>query len=404
MSQDPIRSTILIFALAAAVTMAPVAPEAGNILYLGAGAAALFLMRASAMNQLQRPVVWMPLLGLTILAATFAFGAGSLQGALGIFYFAPVLAIYPLLSLLERGAPLSGSTIATLCLCGVAGAAAVAVNELATTETARAGATVANPIHFADVALAAGFLAMIGSLYVKGFWRYVYFLGPIFATVAVLLSGSRGPILALVIMAVTAVCAAVISGLVTRRILLIGIVASVGIVVVALAGGVLHTTGIERILPMVRQILESGLPQDSSTAERMQMYEGGLLAFAASPVFGHGPFAYVAAAAEHAGGTFTPPHLHSDIVDFAASGGMLGLAAYLLILLAPIAEALAAPASQTKKGVVIIATTLSTGYFAMGLTNAMLGILTATVLFSAIALVIGIASRDLSGTEPAQDE
>lgn len=75
---------------------------------------------------------------------------------------------------------------------------------------------------------------------------------------------------------------------------------------------------------------------------------------------------------------------------------MLGLVAYLLILLAPLVEAMRAPASPERRGLVVIAAALTAGYFVMGLTNAVFGILTLTTMYAAVCLVIGLTSRGIS--------
>ncbi|MBU1304770.1 MAG: hypothetical protein KKF33_04525, partial [Alphaproteobacteria bacterium] len=55
--------------------------------------------------------------------------------------------------------------------------------------------------------------------------------------------------------------------------------------------------------------------------------------------------------------------------------------------------ALRAPSTPTRAGVIIVVAALTAGYFVMGLTNAMFGILNLTVCFAAICVVTGIASR-----------
>ncbi|HTN63365.1 MAG TPA: O-antigen ligase family protein, partial [Devosia sp.] len=336
MNPDPIRPVIFLVAIIAALAMAPVAPEAGNILYLVAAGLALLFLRSSDIRSFRRPIVWMPLAGLGILAVTYALAAGSLQGAVGIFFFAPFLAIWPLLALAKAKGQLDATTIVVLSLCGVAGAAAAAMAEVLTTGTVRAGSWVANPIHFADVALAGGFLATLGAVYGRGNWRYLYFSGPIFAGIAVLLSGTRGAVVSLALMAGTAFVVAIILRMITRRMLAIGGLAAIVVVIAAMAAGAGQTSGMQRVMADVVETLQTGLPTDESTALRLQMYEGGFKAFLASPLIGHGPFAYVEAAASRVTPPFVgAPHLHNDIADFAASGGIFGLIAYFLLLLAP---------------------------------------------------------------------
>ncbi|WP_158409520.1 O-antigen ligase family protein [Devosia psychrophila] len=351
------------------------------------------MLRSVDLELIARPIVWMPLAGLLLLAIAYGFGSGSISGLIGIGYFAPMLAIAPLLALNRGDNTVAPATIAVLSLCGVAGAAAVAVGEFVASGTFRAGGTVANPIHFADVALTVGFVATLGVVFVKGPWRYMFLAGPLLASVAVLFSGTRGAVVALVVMVTVAVLLTIFMRLVAARIVGIAALASVAVVGVAIIAGVGQTSGVQRVATDINDVMRTGLPNDASTELRLRMYQGGLGAFMASPLVGHGPFNYAVVASSYSDVPFETPHLHNDLADFASSGGVMGLLAYFLFLLAPVVEAVSAPASATRGGLIVIAASLSAGYFVMGLTNAMFGILNVTVCFAAVALVISVLSR-----------
>src|SRR5690606_4982713 len=120
-------------------------------------------------------------------------------------------------------------------------------------------------------------------------------------------------------------------------------------------------------------------------------------AFLEAPLFGHGPVAFTAVAERLADTPFGgAPHLHNDLVDMAASAGTVGLAAYVLLLLAPVLEALRAPASALTPWAIVLALTLISGFLVMGLTNAMFGILSVTTTFAAICVVIGLLTGPAS--------
>lgn len=398
MASDQMRYFVLLSAFAAALVMAPVAPEAGNILFLVAGALGLLFLRKADLGAISRPAIWMPLAGLVILAGTYAVGTGTIQGAIGAAAFAPLLTIWPLMALTHRGETPAPRLLAILSFVGVAGAVAIALNDYLLTGTPRAGASVANPIHFADVALAAGYLALIGLVYVKSPSRYLFLLGPLLAAMAVTLSGTRGALVAFVVMAVIAVAAAGVMRMIRLRTFVIVGASALVVLAIGFAAGLGQTSGVQRVMLDIANVLQTGLPADESTAIRLSMYQGGFEAFLASPIFGHGPFGFVeAAAATQTTPLFVgAPHLHSDLFDFAASGGMLGLLSYCLFLFAPLAEVLRAPPSPSRNGLVVVAAALTAGYFVMGLTNAMFGILTLTVYFAAICVLLGILSADRS--------
>lgn len=389
-----VHSMILLIALVAALAMAPVAPEAGNVLFLVAGGFALLLFRKRAAELLPRPIVWMPLAGLILMAVSYVIGAGSLEALIGVFYFAPLVAVWPLLALAGRDRPTEPALIGMLALCGAAGAAVVAIGEVASTGTFRAGTSVANPIHFADVALTAGFLTTIGFVYGKGAWRYSYLLGPVLAGTAVMLSGTRGAVVAFAAMILAAGLCATLLRLVSPRALLLTVAALGVALMIALIAGLAETSGLQRVMADLTDVLGGSLPDDRSTALRLQMYMGGVRAFLQSPLVGHGPFEFAALAGLLADVPFEgAPHLHNDPIDFAASAGGLGVVAYFLFLLAPLAEVLSARQSRTRDRLVVVVSTLTVGYFVMGMTNAMFGILTVTVLFAAICVIIGLLAH-----------
>ncbi len=394
----PLRSHIVVASLVAALAMAPVAPEAGNILFLAAGAVAILLLRRVDVHVIGRPSVWMSLLGLVLLGLAYALASGA-PGLAGLMFVVPLAATTLLIAAAQRS-DLQPSLVGLLALCGVAGSAAIAIAEFATTGTQRVGIWVANPIHFADLSLSVAFLALIATLLGRGPDRWLFVVTPLLAAVAVLLSGTRGAVVALAIMGGTALITSVAVRMISLRNLAVGLVVLAIVLPAAWFAGVGQTSGVQRVLADVADVFRTGLPTDESTVLRLQMYEGGLNAFLASPLFGHGPFAFVEAAASRASTPFEgAPHLHNDLADFAASGGILGLAAYMLFLLAPLVEALKAPNTSRRAGLVVVSATLAVGYFVMGLTNAMFGILNLTVFYAVATLVVALLAQNVEQPE-----
>ncbi|MGK2226373.1 MAG: O-antigen ligase [Devosia sp.] len=386
------RYYLLLSALVAALVMAPVSPEAGNILFLLAGGLGLLLLRTADLAVWTRPIVWMPLCGLVLLCISFIAGAGSIGGLEGVLAFAPVLAIWPLVSLSRDSTPPDPSLLVAFGLLGTAGTVAIALNDYLLTGSTRAGASVANPIHFADVALLSGYFCLIGMVYVRTSHRYLFLAGPLLAGVSVTFSGTRGAVVAFVVMAAVSVATAALMRMIKLRTLAVAGVFVVLAILVGFAAGLGQISGVERVMLDLADVLQTGLPTDEATSIRLSMYQGGLNAFMASPIFGHGPFGFVeAAAASMEAPLFVgAPHLHNDIFDFAASAGILGLVAYGLFMLAPLAEVMRAPPSATRNGLLVVVGTLIAGHFVMGLTNAMFGILTVTVYFAAICAIVGV--------------
>ncbi|MBD8066004.1 O-antigen ligase family protein [Devosia sp. PTR5] len=395
---------VILISIVAISAMAPVAPEAANVIWLASGLTGLFLLRRKDVALLRRPVVWMSLAALSLMAIAYVAGSRSLGGLIGLVYFVPLFVIWPLMAAAKRAAaagPGLGSgqwslLLGVLGLCGVAGAAVIAINEVATTMTERAGGTVANPIHFADVALLAGALSTAGLLSGNRA-RYVFLLGPVLALGAVILSGTRGAVVAAAVMLLTAIAVAAMLRLISLKavLLLIGSFVVVGVVGALL--GASQLSGIQRVLADFGDVVRTGLPTDHSTSLRLQMYLGGLRAFMQSPIYGHGPMDFTSVAGALADTPFqNVPHLHNDLADFAASAGIIGLVVYALLMLAPIAEVASAPASRAKYELLVLVITLVTGFVVMGLTNAMFGILNVTTSYAGLSVIAGLLAGSIT--------
>ncbi|KQN69710.1 MULTISPECIES: O-antigen ligase family protein [unclassified Devosia] len=390
------RTALTAFALIAVLAMAPVAPEAANVLFLISGILGFGFLVRSGVAAIRRPVVWMPLLALLLIAIAYVIGSGSVDGLIGLAYFAPVIGIYPLVAAGEEPGFEAVDLAGVLGLAGVAGAALMAAVEVMETGTSRAGNSVANPIHFADVALIVGFLACAGMLRPAGRWRYVYLLAPVLASVAVVLSGSRGPMVAIAIMGLVAGLVAVGTRLVSLKWAGIALVIVAVFCVIGAVAGVQQLSGVQRVLIDISEVMRVGIPTDESTSIRLQMQLGGWRAFLEAPVFGQGPLDFVSVANGLAEVPFgEAPHLHSDPADFAASAGIIGMVAYLLLLLAPLIEVLRLPRGVERARLLVLASALVVGYFVMGLTNAMFGIWNVTTGYAAICLVIGLLATSV---------
>lgn len=383
------KALVPTIALIAVLAVSPVAPEAGNILFLACGSIGLILAAPAIFRQIRRPIVWMTLLGLALVATAYLASSG-LAGLSGILFFAPVLAIAPLLLLIDTEDKKGlARLLSILALCGVAGAAALALSDFTATGTSRAGGIVANPIHFADVALLIGFVALVGLGGHRSNWRFVLFAAPLFAAVAVVLSGTRGAVVAYAAMVAAAAMAIVVLRLVAGRTVLLGSIGLAAVTVVAVALGAGQLSGIERVMSDFTNTVIGGGAVDQSTNLRLLMYQGGFRAFMQSPLFGYGPETFTAIADSLADTSFGgAPHLHNDLVDMAASAGLMGVAAYFLFVFAPIMEILSAPRSKDRDWLLVLATTLITGFIVMGLTNAMFGILNVTTVFAATCVAI----------------
>lgn len=387
-------------ALFAGLTLPTPTPEVANIatlVLMGAGLVLLALVPSARLVLRQPAIVLSGAAGVVLLAA-LGFTASSPQHIAMIMVLSPLWLAGPHAGLLTRlGARLTPLVIASFALAGAAAGAAIAAYGALVLQLERGGYLVNNPIHLGDLSLMLGFVALVGMLDRRRV-RFVFLLGPVLALTAVWFTGSRGPLVAFVPMLVVA--AAVLAAMTLSRRQATTAIAGV-VLLIAVAGTSMIGLGLGGRLGGLGEAamaLVTGGPTDGAIGERLFMYQAAWNAFWASPWFGYGMVDYTISAAPFAPpGPGYPPsgHLHSDLADFAVIGGVLGLISYGLLLAAPLVGALATR-GQNRQAALYLGATASVGYLSMGLTNAMFGILTQTVVYAVIlALIAALAQPAL---------
>ena len=335
---------------------------------------------------------------LALLAATLPFAYRSTMDLLPVAACLPMLAAPGIAALLERGRAdanrLGVHIVPLLCLFGVISAVGMGLWEAMSTGTARAGVG-NNPIHFGGITTIVGFLALTGMVSNASRWRVIYLAGPALAMVGVVLSGSRGPLLAWLALALVSLPILLI-GYKSWRLTFATIAAlAVGGALFAVLAG--DSLLVQRLL-IVPASLVSALSTDNPVGAllavmtandpyRTVLYDAGWQALQSSPIVGIGygqMMPLVRQLYPDMTSLHTLENLHSDIADFAALGGLIGVVAYFLMLLSP-AAALKGLRLLDHPGLWLTAVVLIVGYATLGLTNAMFGVLPQTALF-AVAL------------------
>ena len=335
---------------------------------------------------------------LALLAATLPFAYRSTMDLLPVAACLPMLAAPGIAALLERGRAdantLGVHIVPLLCLFGVTSAVGMGLWEAMSTGTARAGVG-NNPIHFGGITTIVGFLALTGMVSNASRWRVIYLAGPALAMVGVVLSGSRGPLLAWLALALVSLPILLI-GYKSWRLTFATIAAlAVGGALFAVLAG--DSLLVQRLL-IVPASLVSALSTDNPVGAllavmtandpyRTALYDAGWQALQSSPIVGIGygqMMPLVRQLYPDMISLHTLENLHSDIADFAALGGLIGVVAYFLMLLSP-AAALRGLRLRDHPGLWLTAVVLIVGYATLGLTNAMFGVLPQTALF-AVAL------------------
>lgn len=242
-----------------------------------------------------------------------------------------------------------------------------------------------NPIHYASLATVLGFFALIGLFSSRRWGRFLVLLGPVSALASVLMSGSRGPLLAVLVLG------AILAPLMLRhfwreKVFRFAVLAAVASALVLLVGELTAQSGSHNLVGTVLALAD-GNGLDASSHIRATFWQSGWAAFWEQPWFGHGASHIYSAAAAHFPAGFAAQynvhqvHLHADLLDFAVAGGALGLVALVLVLVAPFAL-LSGQTDPERRAVLLTgALVLGPGYLVLGLTNATIGILPQTGLF-----------------------
>lgn len=375
-------------------------PLAYVLMLLAIGLIALWLADRPSVNELVEPTGAMTVLGVLLLFIAFAATAQKPYDLLYVGNFT-MLALLPLLraALTRFSSPDASAICGWLAFAGAAISAVVGLWQVGIEQQPRATGIGSDSIWSAQAALIVGMLALMAAIREAGWRRYLLAAAPSFAAIAVALSGSRGPMLAMVpLVAVTFVFA---RG--HRRLVLASGVAA-GLVLFAAApylwpdlGGRITTLG-----AAATEAAQGEMASNFSIGARQIFYQGAINAFLASPWFGYGWEDRLMAAYAHGPSGFEETvllmgnnrHLHADVLDLGVAGGLVGLVAYLLFIAAPVVGAMAAPRDGQRQARLRGAAILSTGYLTCGLTYIMLGYEFPTTQYVVIATILLGLCRD----------
>lgn len=330
---------------------------------------------------------WLLLAGVALLTVVFVINGTPAYAANFL-----MLALVPLLVAAMRASarPGNATLVARLALAGVAIAAAVALYQVIVEGRPRAAGFGSDEIWSATAALVIGWLALIGLPGSAGRWRYLYLLGPVLGVLTVMLSGSRGPMLVVPIL--FGVAFAMLKG---HR---VGLLVTAAIIV-ALVYFWPDRSRLASIATIGKE-LATGVPlSDGSFDVRKALLDASWGAIKLSPWTGYGWSNFAEATAPFTGrlnwvDRSDAFHLHSDALNFAVAGGVVGLLAYLAILMAPLAGAWRTPADTQQQARRLGAALLVATYAGCGLTNTFFGFEMHTVLFASLTAVLFGFCRD----------
>ena len=350
------------------------------------------------------PAGWCFIAAFALIAIVFSINRDAALMVNFIF----LLAFVPLSSWFSRyAAPDSAAVVSWLALVGTLLSAVTAVWEI-WLGNKRAEGWWSDPIWAAEAALILGFLCLVGFPAMRSRWRFLLLFGPVIGLGVVALSGSRGPLVAAPVILLALVLTTFRPW--WKQIVALGVVVVIaGALVLPLAPKVLDR--VERTGTVIVQLVTKGKVKESSAGARIAFWKAGIKAFEKKPWTGYGWSKRVKAAYK-----FLPdkgkkynakgsplrgnPHLHADILDMGVAGGAMGLAAYGLILLAPLLGAIRSVRDSQYSARLTGAIILSVGYAICGLSYLMFGFEFHTTLYVCLAAIILGFCRDAPPVRP----
>jgi O-antigen ligase len=336
--------------------------------------------------------------GVGVLLACYAVTMREATDALLAFNFIMLILYGPIrLEFSKAAAPGNARRVANLASLGVLVALAVTLFQLYVIGAPRADNILFGAILLANTAIVLGFIALIGTM-TDGPYRWGYLLMPVIGLVVAGLTGSRGPLLAVVpLMVIAAIFMA-------RHFRISAWIAGLSAAGLVAAGGGIIWAMQSRALTIFSAIGEVLAGRDVSslvdetTRYRFDLYVAGYHAFLQSPIVGHGWARLMSAAWPFLPADKAPyvslPQLHNDVVNFAVAAGVIGVGVYLLFLAAPLAGILRSPRDSQFNVRLYGGLVLVTAYIFDGLTDLMLGFEFHTAIYACLAAILIGYCRD----------
>jgi O-antigen ligase len=336
-------------------------------------------------------------LGLLIVAASLA--ARHPSDVLIVVNFGWLLLFIPLQSVLKRIAgPNAATTIARLALAGTALTLGLALFEAIALDADRAGRLMSDPIRIASMAVILGYASLVGVVAETSRRRFIYVLGPILAVGVALLAQTRGAIVSSAAIGAIAMLLLIPN---RRTAIIAAIVTLVAAVAAIWVAAQFHIGRTDVLVGAIRQLL-TGQPISNPSANiRMTMLQASLPAFAESPWYGHGWQQLIAAVKPYLplgeeGLLRGQSHLHNDIANFAVAGGVIGLLAYLTIMLTPLIAAWRSVRDTLYRPRLLGVALLTICYAVLGLNAMMFGFEILTSMYVGLSAILLGLCREAS--------
>ena len=238
-----------------------------------------------------------------------------------------------------------------------------------------------------------GFLALAGIFAVRSNWRWLYLLALPISLYTLYLTGTRGVFVAVPVLGLIFVWALMREFKVKPVWVLASIVGLVAaMLLVAIASP--RFAGLWTLLQQV--LFDRAAITDGATTQRLYMLEAGWVTFLKSPWIGHGWANFTEAAKPY--GIF---FFHNDFMDAAVAAGIVGIAAWLATMFAPIVAVLLMPRDRFANLRLYCALILTVSFFIFGLTDMEFGYDLPTTLHAFFTAVVLGAFREPAPLSPA---
>lgn len=224
----------------------------------------------------------------------------------------------------------------------------VSVFDIVVLDDPRAhGVLIGGPNRLGQLALLLGTISLGGLIIWRDLRERLFLiLAAVLSSIAVILAGSRGVAIAAIPTVGIAIWFAIAGQMHGRRIIAIVLLVAAALVSVITASVIADqaSTRIFTVDTAIQQVIDQGYSTDSNIEIRLNLYQSAIESFQTAPLAGMGwKQALELANARVDADRHLPrrvrrneyPHLHSDILGYAGSMGLLGLVAFGLLVAAP---------------------------------------------------------------------
>lgn len=282
-------------------------------------------------------------------------------------------------------------TLLVLCLIGAMVGAAIGVAEVQIIGRDRASGLFGGSNLLPRVAIPLGFFAFAGLFVVRHPWRLAFYLGPVAATLATYYSGSRGAAMAIPLLGLIAAVFLALRPDMRRHLVVLAVLAAAGVAAAMAVGGNGLIARFAGTTGTIIELFTQGRSSDQATVERLDLLVTAWPAYLSHPLLGVGWGNIGQAVMEVAPRfDFAPDDkifFHADIANFAVAAGIVGIAAWLAIIVAPVAGALATRRDAGFQLRLYLSLLLASSALVFGITDFTLGYDLPTSLHAFLAAV-----------------